>query len=470
MNQNQNKNKSRNKRRNKRGKQTVGLDVRGVVADVLADVLRDGVSLSSLFPRRLTDLEPGQRALVQEISYGVLRWYPRLEALAGRLLSKPLRAKDSDVYALVLAGLYQLIYMRLPEHAAVSETVAAVEGLNKSWARGLVNAVLREFLRQRETLEQEVDKDDVARLACPRWLLERVRADWPDDWQTVLEAATGRGPMTLRVNSLHQSRDEYLQRLLDVELTAKRFEADVFGLDAADGLVLTAPVDVQLLPGFDAGDVSVQDGGAQLLADVLQVQPGQRVLDACAAPGGKACHLLERYPQMAELFALDRDSDRLERVEENFERLDLSAAVICGDAARPDDWWDGELFDHIVVDAPCSATGVIRRHPDIKVLRKADDIAQLVLTQEKIIDALWPLLKPGGLMIYVTCSILAAENSEQVAAFLGRHDDARAESLDVAWGRPAGVGRQILPGEQDMDGFYYARIRRLEIENLESEY
>jgi len=428
-----------------------GQGSRALAVAVLDGVLRGRRSLSSVLPPQMERLKVSERALMQELCYGVLRWLPRLESLAGMLLRKPLRARDNDVYCLILLGLYQLAYMRIPAHAVVDETVAVARSLGKDWARAVVNGVLRNFQRRREELEQQLNNDAVALHAHPRWLINTIQAAWPDDWWSLLEANQQRPPMVLRVNLGRQSRQDYQQQCQSADL------ATHFLPYAESALMLEQPVDVQRLPGFAEGQVSIQDAAAQLAPGLLDLQAGQRVLDACAAPGGKSCHLLETQSDI-DLVALDVDAARLQRVTENLQRLNLAATLICGDAADTKAWWDGGLFDRILVDAPCSATGVIRRHPDIKLLRQSDDIDTLVLLQRTILVALWPLLKPGGRMLYATCSVLPQENSEQVMAFLAQQEDAREIVIDAAWGRAMSAGRQILAGSEAMDGFYYACI------------
>jgi len=311
--------------------------------------------------------------------------------------------------------------------------------------------VLRRYQREQAVLDAAAEAEPVARHAHPHWLLTRLQQDWPDDWQAVCAANNARAPMTLRVNTLRGSPADYQQRLTEAGLAATSQP------HAPAALVLTEPTDVAALPGFAAGDVSVQDAAAQLAAPLLDVQAGQRVLDACAAPGGKTAHLLENNPS-AELVALDNDAARLDRVAETLARLQLAARLLHADAGQVVDWWDGKPFDRILLDAPCSASGVIRRHPDIKALRRAVDIDALAAQQARLLDALWPCLAPGGKLLYVTCSVLAAENGRQVKTFLARTPDAAALPLAADWGRPAGHGRQILPGEADMDGFFYALL------------
>jgi 16S rRNA (cytosine967-C5)-methyltransferase len=427
---------------------------RVAAAKVIAAV-HGGRSLSAELPMALQQVPSRDRPLVQELCYGVLRWFPRLEALAARLLSRKLKARDRDVQALILAGLYQLLHMRLAAHAAVDETVKAARALGKPWAAGLVNAVLRGFLRERERLTEELDRgDEAVALAHPRWLYERLRADWPQEYRAVLEANNAHPPMVLRVNRLKTERPDYLRRL---EEEGHRAQPAPY---TEDGVVLERPVDVTNLPGFSEGWVSVQDGAAQLAAPLLGAQPGARVLDACAAPGGKAGHILEREPSV-ELTALDMDGARLLRVQENLARLGLSACSVQGDATAPAGWWDGRPYAAILLDAPCSATGVIRRHPDIKLLRRAEDIAALAEVQQRILEALWALLEPGGhVLLYATCSVLREENEQQIARFLAAHPDARERSVEAPWGRACRHGRQILPGEAGMDGFYFALLEK----------
>lgn len=430
--------------------------VRAAAARGVARVIQGG-SLNDLLPAILASIsEPADKALTQELVYGSLRWAPRLEFMLSKLLERPVRKREPRVHALLMVGLYQLFYTRVPPHAAVAETVEAARLMKKPWAVSLTNAVLRRAQREAEALTAQADAHPVGGSAHPDWLLEVLQQDWPNDWQRIVDGNNERPPMTLRVNTRKQSRQAAVEALREAGLGGEPHPV------ARDGIQLDAPVDVHRLPGFAEGAISVQDAAAQLAADLLDPKPGERMLDACAAPGGKAAHLLERHPDLARLVAVDRDPERLDRVAENLARLELSAQLLAGDAAKPDTWWDDALFDRILVDAPCSATGVIRRHPDIKLLRRRKDITSLAGLQSRILDALWPLLAPGGRLVYATCSVLAAENSDQVAAFIRRHDDAVAlpiaVSEDAPWGRPSGFGRQILPGEFGMDGFFYAVI------------
>lgn len=433
------------------------MNPRAIAARVLAQVIAHGRSLTPALEQGLDAAGPNaQRALVQEMCYGTLRHYPRLDAVLNRLLRKPFKPKDADLHALLLLGLYQLTEMRIPDHAAVGETVSATAVLGKDWARGLVNGVLRGFARNAAQHLAEASATEPGRWNHPQWLIDGLRQAWPEEWQAVLNANNARAPMTLRVNAAQISPSDYLQQLSEAGLAAHVCRHSPVGLRLAQ------PADVEALPGFRAGAVSVQDEAAQLAAGLLQLAPGQRVLDVCAAPGGKTAHILETEPGLADLLALDVDSERLRRVGDNLARLELAAQLIAGDAREPQRWWDDRHFDRILLDAPCSATGVIRRHPDIKLLRRPSDIDALVSLQAAILDAVWPLLRPGGMLVYATCSVLPQENALQVQAFLQRTPDAEPQVMGVEWGRPVQIGRQILPGDAaaegygGMDGFYYA--------------
>lgn len=415
-------------------------------------VVRSGRTLDAVLA---ADATTRDAALVRELTYGTVRWYYRLAAVANHLLAKPLRGRDADVFALLLVGLYQLEYTRIPAHAAVAETVAAATALGKPWAKGLVNALLRRFQRQRQAVFDALAGDTEAQTAHPRWLVDLLTEAWPDAWPAIIAANNARPPMVLRVNRARGGRDDYLAKLQAASLDAQVTEF------APDGLVLEQPVAVDALPGFADGRVSVQDAAAQLAAGLLDVKPGQRVLDACAAPGGKTGHILEIRPDLDELVAVDVDAQRLARVADNLGRLTLNATLVAGDAGSPQQWWDRRSFDRILVDAPCSGTGVIRRHPDIKVLRRAEDIPNLAARQTRLLDALWPLLAPGGKLVYGTCSILPNENEARVLQFLSTRNDVRTLAPDLACGIARSAGRQILPGEAGMDGFYYAVLQKV---------
>jgi 16S rRNA (cytosine967-C5)-methyltransferase len=426
---------------------------RKVAAQLVFRVLDRGESLSSLLgPGLSTLVDARQRALAQELSFGTLRWCYRLQAVLEKLLKKPLKNRDRDLHALLLVGLYQLLILEMPAHAAVSESVDVARQLDKEWAAGLVNAVLRNAQRQSATLLDSVDAKASARWSHPDWWIKRLRQDWPDDWQQILDANNQRPPMVLRVNALRTNRENYLQQLKQANIEAQP-------LPFPDSAIrLQEPVAVEKLPGFADGLVSVQDGAAQLSAPLMDLQAGQRVLDACAAPGGKTGHMLESTPELAELVAVDRDERRLGKVEENLQRLGLHAKLLVADAGETREWWDGRPFERILLDAPCSASGVVRRHPDIKLLRRSEDVQTLSQQQQRLLDALWPLLSSGGMLLYVTCSVFRQENSDALQAFLDRRDDASELPLPAVWGKALPVGRQLLPGEQGMDGFYFARL------------
>jgi 16S rRNA (cytosine967-C5)-methyltransferase len=393
--------------------------------------------------------------LLRELCYGVLRHVFSLSALTDLLLSKPLKAKDADVRCLIMVGLYQLIHLRVPDHAAINETVAATGNLKKPWAKGLINALLRRYQRESESLLHKLTEEQ--RYEHPTWLLGRLRTDWPENWQDIITANNARAPMTLRVNLAERDRDTYLADLKAVDIEA------VAVPDCPQCLQLATPVSVEALPGFTEGWVSVQDGAAQLAAGLLAAEPGQRILDACAAPGGKTAHILEGIVAQGgevELLAVDNDERRMSRVAETLDRLELSAELRVADAADVEAWSGNEVFDRILLDAPCSATGVIRRHPDIKWLRRESDIDALMATQARLLDQLWSLLRPGGRMVYATCSVLRAENVAQMEAFLSRQADAKEQPITANWGHKQTVGRQILPGEADKDGFYYTVLEK----------
>lgn len=425
------------------------MNTRLAAARVLSRVLQDGQSLTAALDNAFPAIESGKdRAFIQALCYGVCRQFHRLDFILSQLLDKPL--KDADVKALALVGLYQLKFMRVKPHAAVSETVLAAR--KKPWAKSLINAVLRTYLREQEGLEHKADKFQAAALSHPDWLIKQIERDWPEQALNIFLENNRQPPMVLRVNLAKTSRESYLQRLTGQDIAAQTVSF------CPSAIRLDKPAPVELLPGFADGLVSVQDAAAQLAAGLLDVRPGQRVLDVCAAPGGKAAHILETQLQLKELVAVDIDGARMQRVSENLQRLNLQAKLVVGDAAKPEEWWDGQPFDRILLDAPCSALGVIRRHPDIKLLRRAEDIGQLQVLQKSILQAVWPLLAPGGLLLYATCSILKQENEQQVQAFLAGRNDAVESPIEADWGSAGACGRQIFTGESAMDGFYYARI------------
>lgn len=394
-----------------------------------------------------------ERALARELAYGVCRFWPRLSAWREQLLTRPLKEKDHDVGVLINLGLYQLEYSRIPAHAAVAETVQlATSALRKRWANALVNAVLRRFIREREQCIADADKQLPARHAHPQWLIERFRDAWPEQWQDILEANNTHANMALRVNARRLTRDAAITKLASHAIGASPTRW------CEQGLVLQEPRDVSALPGFADGDFSVQDQAAQLAAGLLSAQPGQRLLDACAAPGGKFAHVLETSPALSFALALDKESSRVRRIQQTLQRLNLKAQVRHIDALDVDTWWDGEKFDRILIDAPCSATGVIRRHPDIKLHRTPQDIDNLAQQQMALLTAMWPLLADGGRLLYATCSVLPIENANLIRKFLDARPDATPVEMNMHCGIDTNPGRQILPGEDGMDGFYYALL------------
>lgn len=434
------------------------MNLRLIAAQIINDVT-EGRSLSDAL---LTDIsmikDHRDRAFIQAVCYGVCRYYTRLDVILSHLLQKPMKEKDGDVHALILVGLYQLIEMRVPAHAAVSETVNAVESLNKPWARGLVNAVLREYLRSTDKVESLIQDDDEAVYAHPEWMIAATKKAWPKEWKDILAANNAHPPMSLRVNLQNITREDYLEKFNktkeDEAATARVIP------ETKAGILLQEPINVEALLGFVKGNVSVQDGAAQLAAELLLLEPEQRVLDACAAPGGKLTHILEIAPT-AEVIAIEKDADRIESIDENLKRLNLEIDCICRDANEVEAWWDGKPFDRILLDAPCSASGVIRRHPDIKLLRHPSDVKKVVKEQAQLLESLWPLLNENGVLLYATCSFFPEENVMQMKRFLADHPDAREDKIDAEWGLACEVGRQILPGMHDMDGFYYARLRKV---------
>ncbi|WP_439101767.1 16S rRNA (cytosine(967)-C(5))-methyltransferase RsmB [Congregibacter sp.] len=427
-----------------------GAAVRACAARIIAEVMR-GESLDRAFDSRLDKLPERDQALCREISYGTLRQLPRLDGLLRQLLQKPLRSKDRDVQALALAGLYQLTEMRIPAHAAVSATVDAAMVLKKRQLSGLLNAVLRRFQREESALIEKLTAAQNA--AHPDWLWGALGEHWPEYREQIALANNSHPPMTLRVNLSRVSRDDYRDMLDKGGIGAQP------GQLSAAALTLDQPADVTSLPGFAEGLCSVQDEAAQMAAQLLAPQPGERILDACAAPGGKSGHILELQPNDARLTAMDISAGRLERVQENLDRLNFEATLVAGDGAHPSATLCAQApFDAMLLDVPCSATGVIRRHPDVKILRRPEDSSGFALQQNAILDGLWPLLAPGGRLLYVTCSVLPEENSEVLSAFLARQGDAREEPLAMEASQPCAHGRQLLPQAEGSDGLYFAML------------
>lgn len=419
-----------------------------MAANILSRLLHHDGSLATLLPRVLSASENAERhSEVKEMCYGVMRWYFQLDAILVKLISKPLRRKDADVRALLLIGLYQLLHMRTPSHAAVSETVDAAAALKKSWAKALINGVLRNADRQTDELLAALTP--AQKMAFPQWLFDHLIQCWPQQADELMEASNQRPPMTLRVNFAKQTRDAALQSLRNEDIECGP------GPISESAITLNKAVDVAQLPGFRTGHLSVQDEGAQLAAFLLDLEEGQRVLDACCAPGGKTGHILERVTNIA-VDAMDNSGARLERVSENLQRLGLEAMLIEADACDAEQWKGAESYQRILLDVPCSATGVIRRNPDIKYLRRHDDIAELRDVQLAMLQTCWSKLAPGGKLLYSTCSILPEENQQIIAAFVESQDDATHDHIVASWGQECSYGRQLLPSTHD--GFYYARL------------
>ena len=395
------------------------------------------------------------RAFARHLAYGVLRWLTALEWLAGQLLRKPLRRKDRDVHRLILIGLFQLWKDDAAAHAAIHEGAESARKLGKPWAVSVINAVLRRFQREQADWIGRLDKKE-ERFAHPAWLLQALKADWPQDWRQIADANNLPGPLWLRLNRQFETADT-LEGLAEGGFTVERHAV------ASEAIKISPAAPVQSLPGFEQGRLSVQDPAAQLATGLLRLEKNHRVLDACTAPGGKACHILESAPGIA-LTAIDQSPARLELVAENLARLGFKCGelikLIAADATESAQWWDGVLYDRILLDAPCSASGVIRRHPEIKWLRSPGQVEDAAKIQARLLQTLWPLLEAGGILLYATCSVLRVENSRQIQQFIELHPDAELLETDARWGRKFDYGRQILPGEQEMDGFFYASLRK----------
>ena len=441
------------------------VNIRALAAKCCYSVIDQGRSLGDELPKQQDKVSPKDKGLLQEICYGVLRYLPELEHDVRGLMQKPLTGKQRVFHFLLLVGVYQIKHMRIPDHAAVSETVAATGALKNRHMKSLINGVLRNFVRVSEKALTADSKASNKTLPVsiqynhPSWFIKKVQQGYPDKWQQILNANQQKPPMWLRVNKQHHSREHYQKLLTTSEISINTVEP------LSQAIELTRPIDVAKLPGFEQGWVSIQDGAAQQAARLLDCQSGDVVLDCCAAPGGKTCHILEQTPDIGSMTAIDIEAKRLVRVQENLTRLSLEANIITADAANSKTWWQGQYFDRILLDVPCSATGVIRRHPDIKWLRKASDIEALAILQQKILKETWSLLKPGGTLLYATCSILPQENSEQIAHFLEHNADAQlipvtSNSQECPEDKET-IGWQLLPGEDNMDGFYYAKLLKI---------
>lgn len=430
---------------------------RVIANQILYKVIKDHRSLTELFSEDLSpSLDSRDRGFIKECCYGVLRWFYQLNDIKSTLLNSPLKNKDGDIDVLLLLGLFQLIHTSVPDHAAVSETVSVCKALNKSWATNLVNKCLRRFIEEKDVILTSL-KDKESNLSHPDWLITELKTAWPNHWKNILEANNKKPPLWLRVNCQKTTTEDYLNLL-----TESGIEATI-SPNLPCALLLKSPVPTQRIPKFSEGYASVQDLAGQFAAFLLDLKKGQRVLDACAAPGSKTSHILEKQPEIAKLVIVDRDAKRFPMIKENIMRLGLNyknTQLILADTTHTKQWWDGTSFDRILLDAPCSATGVIRRHPDIKLLRKSADIDHASQVQMQMLIALWRLLKKNGKLLYSTCSVLPKENEQIIANFLAHHNDAKAEPLNLPLGLQQKYGTQLFPEDDSADGFYYALLRK----------
>lgn len=431
--------------------QTTELSPRHAAAIALYSVTA-GQSLNQVIPALESRVHPDDRSFFRDMALGSCRWYYRLNAIAKMLLKNPFQEEDQDLHALLIIGLYQLLIQGKAPHAAVHATVDVCDEMGKGYAKAVINACLRRYGREYEALLPPLDENPVTATSHPKWFVKMLSKAWPEQWQSILNANNERAPLCLRINRRQLSREDYLVLLAEAGIDAHA------GRYSADAVYLEESCDVTSLPGFADGYFSVQDEAAQLAAQILNPQDNERVLDACAAPGGKTCHLLECAD--IRLLAADADDTRLQRVNENLQRLGLVADVVCADVSVPGDWWGEEKFDAILLDVPCSATGVIRRHPDIRMLRRREDIDALAGVQQQILEQAWSMLKPGGRLLYATCSVLPQENTLQIERFVDMHPEASEVSLDTEWGVACNAGRQLYPQNNSHDGFYYALLQK----------
>lgn len=430
---------------------TQSANTRALAAKALYKVIT-GQSLNTQLPISLKACADNEQAFLRDLVSGSTRFYHRLNAIAKILLNKPFSGEQEVLHALLIVGLYQLEYQNTPEHAAINETVNACEDLKQAHTKTVINACLRRFLREKERILAPLEANPVTAFSHPKWLVKQLQKAWPEHWQTILEANNQLPPFCLRINEAFTSRDSYIKQLEALGLEPKAAQFSPQG-------IYIKPCNVERLPNFNAGWVSVQDEAAQLAALLLEPKEGERVLDACAAPGGKSAHLLELAK--IELTALEIEPKRLVRMRENLQRLGLNANLIVGDAREPETWAEpSTLFDKVLLDVPCSATGVIRRNPDIKLLRTRADIDALVALQSKILERIWSLLKVGGRLLYATCSVLPQENEKQMISFLAQTPNAKEVSIEYDWGIQQQIGRQLFATNQQHDGFYYALLEK----------
>lgn len=429
------------------------IDSRLAATKVLAAILSGNGSLSTQLSRYQHLVRPEQQAHLKELCFGSCRWFPRLNTVALSMLKSPFKEQDMDLYAALITGLYQIDYMNTPDHASVSETVDLAKKFNKEWAVKLLNGVLRRYLREKEAIHSQLAEIPSFKYSQPKWFLKRLQKYWPDYWESIVEESSAHPPMCLRVNQTSVSRETLMQTLENKQIST------VSGKYSNSALYLESPISLSDVEEFGLGYFSVQDEAAQLAATLLSPQANERILDACAAPGGKTGHILEKEPSV-NLTAVELEPWRLEKIKENLTRLNLSATLISSDVSQLEAWWDGKLFDKILLDAPCSATGVIRRNPDIKINRKPDDIAELSKIQKNILDSVWQTLKPGGVLLYATCSILPEENTLQISQFLQTHSEATDVKIESDWGVDQEHGKQLFPQRNGHDGFYYCLLKK----------
>ena len=438
---------------------TTHLNSRAIAALAMIEVVDHGQSLNAILPRHKQSVDVEDAGLLQHLCFGICRHFFSVNAISKMLLDKPLPETARPVQALLWVGLYQLAHSDISEHAAINETVEACSQLKLDKFKGLTNAILRRFQREKTELLSGLENSDVPHYEHPKWLIKLLKKSWPESWQNICKSANIQAPMCLRVNTHKQDRNSYMSALANIEIKTSK------GKHALTSIYLDNPQDVGQLPMFGDGHVSVQDEAAQLAAQLLKPQKGERILDACSAPGGKTCHILEAVENQADVTAIDADEKRLVRVHENLTRLGLSATVKRGEAQDLESWWDGQAFDRILLDVPCSATGVIRRHPDIKLLREKTDIDNLAQLQQDILQKVWSTLKPGGTLLYATCSILPQENSENIKTFLAQESGAQLASLEfeaktLTTAVNTGFGWQFFPTANGHDGFFYALLKK----------
>ncbi len=434
------------------------LNSRLIATEILVEVMNKHHALDNALLKHIPkNTSAKNRSLIKALCFGTIRWYDRLLAIASILLNKPLANQQQLILNLLLLGLFQLIYTRIPDYAALSETVNTAKQLRKPWAVGLLNKTLRLYQRNKDEILAKIDLSPVARYSHPQWLIEAIQKAWPEYWESILDVNNTHPPMSIRVNPLQSTREDYLKLLMNHGIPAKVIPEVTHGLQLIDA------VSVDQLPHFNQGACSVQDGSGQWVIELLDLNANLSVLDACAAPGSKTTHILEVQPNIKQLTAIDKDPVRLKQLEDNIARLNLnskSLQLITADVSNIPSWWDKKPFDRILVDVPCSAIGVIRRHPDIKQLRRPGDIKPLAKKQYRLLEALWPLLKPGGKMMYTTCTILPEETERVIESFIKTHTNAKIIPIIEKIGLKQKLGRQILPTENGMDGFYYAILEK----------